>query len=355
MRFLFRSILFLVTLAIAMATCVTYFSSFIEPDRLGKYILVQFAFPYLWVANLIMLIFNVLFGFRWRAAIPVFAAIITFSGAQSVFNIHSSSESKSQTIKILTYNIHGMSLAQPEDFGEFIKDQNADIVCLQEASPSIVNKLKEWTGDFPYSSYQYYADGKISERAAQQVVFSKFPIKPKDIEATDEIGRVIQCTELSITENNTITLLNCHLASIGLQSEQIEVFKPQSITTDNKSNVKTQLLNTSQKMLNAFHQRQLQVDFMREAIKNISTPLIICGDFNDTPISYTYQSIRKLDLHDSFCEAGNGLGDTYNGDLPPIRIDYVWHTEDMKAINYTEHRVKISDHYPVTATLELVP
>lgn len=355
MRFLFRLILFLITLVIALATCATYFSSFIEPDRLGKFILAQFGFPYLWAANLVLLLLNLLWGFRWRAIIPVFTAIITLGGALSVFNIKNESESNNQTIKVLTYNIHNMSLAEPKNFGEFIKEQNADIVCLQEASPNIATRLKDWTGDFPYSSYQYFANGKLSDWVAQQVVFSKFPIKTVDLGANNDHGRLIQCVEITLSEDNVITLLNCHLASIGLQSEQIEVFKPQSITTDNKSNVKNQLLNTSQKMLNAFHLRQNQVDFMKSAIEKVSTPLIVCGDFNDTPISYTYQTIKKLNLCDSFCEAGNGLGNTYNGDLPPIRIDYVWHTENMRAINYREHRVKLSDHYPVVTTLELLP
>jgi endonuclease/exonuclease/phosphatase family metal-dependent hydrolase len=81
-------------------------------------------------------------------------------------------------------------------------------------------------------------------------------------------------------------------------------------------------------------------------------PVIVCGDFNDSPISYCYQSFSDQ-LIDSFKEAGNGIGSSYAGTMPSYRIDYVFHSDEFKAIRYNTIKDKLSDHYPVTVELAI--
>jgi endonuclease/exonuclease/phosphatase family metal-dependent hydrolase len=103
---------------------------------------------------------------------------------------------------------------------------------------------------------------------------------------------------------------------------------------------------------NAFIKRARQADMLAEKISESPYPVIICGDFNDTPVSYTYKKI-KSSLSDSFMEAGSGIGSTYSKIFPSFRIDYSLHESNMKAI-YTERvRLKLSDHYPVLTYLRL--
>jgi endonuclease/exonuclease/phosphatase family metal-dependent hydrolase len=80
--------------------------------------------------------------------------------------------------------------------------------------------------------------------------------------------------------------------------------------------------------------------------------VVVCGDFNDTPVSYVYHKLRG-DLKDAYVEAGRGLGGTYNGNLPSYRIDFILFDPSFEAYNYKRQTVKLSDHFPIMVTLDL--
>ena len=96
-------------------------------------------------------------------------------------------------------------------------------------------------------------------------------------------------------------------------------------------------------MAKAFDARQYQTDLLVELIKSTPYKTILCGDFNDTPNSYTYHQIHKY-LNDSFMETGNGFGFTFK-ELPLLRIDYMFHSSNIKATYFTVKREQgMSDH-----------
>ena len=90
----------------------------------------------------------------------------------------------------------------------------------------------------------------------------------------------------------------------------------------------------------------MQAERIAKLISDSPKRIIICGDFNDSPISYSYKKIRG-DLHDSFIEKGFGLGSTYIGDFPSYRIDYIFHSDDLECISFKKIRRNYSDHYPI--------
>ena len=81
-------------------------------------------------------------------------------------------------------------------------------------------------------------------------------------------------------------------------------------------------------------------------------PLIMCGDFNDTPLSYAYKKISN-DLKDAFVYAGYGLGNTYSGNLPPVRIDFILHSPSFNSHEFKVHGILLSDHYPVSVFINM--
>ena len=91
---------------------------------------------------------------------------------------------------------------------------------------------------------------------------------------------------------------------------------------------------------------------MADHIQKSPYPVIVCGDFNDTPVSYAYRQVRG-NLKDAFVESGWGISNTYNGVLPSIRIDYILFDQKIKAVNYNRDKVIFSDHFPVHCQLNL--
>ena len=105
-------------------------------------------------------------------------------------------------------------------------------------------------------------------------------------------------------------------------------------------------------MKKAFVIRANQVDILKRNIDHSPYPVIICGDFNDTPASYTYHEMTA-GFHDSFCKAGTGfLGSTYAGNFPSFRIDYILYDDAFTASNYSKNSINFSDHYPVQVFLK---
>ena len=104
------------------------------------------------------------------------------------------------------------------------------------------------------------------------------------------------------------------------------------------------------KLKTAYSRRAEQVDNLVSCIHNSPFPVILCGDFNDTPNSYAYQQLAT-GLDDAFMESGQGLGNTYIGKLPSYRIDYVLYSDYFTSWQCHRDMVKFSDHYPVNCLL----
>ena len=104
------------------------------------------------------------------------------------------------------------------------------------------------------------------------------------------------------------------------------------------------------KIKTASEMRAEQVRKIREHIDNSPSKVVVCGDFNDHPVSYSYQKIRK-NLKDAFVESGRGIGRTYVGKLPSFRIDYILHSKGFNSYNFKTINFRMSDHLPVTCIL----
>ena len=100
----------------------------------------------------------------------------------------------------------------------------------------------------------------------------------------------------------------------------------------------------------AFIKRAEQVDSVARSMSQAPYPVIVCGDFNDTPVSYAYNTLSKK-LTDTFLESGTGWGKTYIGVFPSYRIDYILHSKYFQSYEFTTHKEKLSDHYAISCKI----
>ncbi len=119
---------------------------------------------------------------------------------------------------------------------------------------------------------------------------------------------------------------------------------------DDKNTV-SEIKDISFKFRDALIKRALQVNMITAHIKNCKYPVVVCGDFNDSPFSYTYYELTR-NLNDTFKEAGKGLANTYVRFFP-YRIDYILHSNNIEAISFSSPRVDYSDHYPVLGAFKI--
>jgi len=125
--------------------------------------------------------------------------------------------------------------------------------------------------------------------------------------------------------------------------------------TGNNSETTTSWLKGAEKigrkLVDAFRKRSYQAEMLRAHIDSSDYPVIVCGDFNDSPDSYAYRKISG-ELNDAFRKSGKGfLSSTYRGRMPSYRIDYILYDDYFSSCVYRRGNLKHSDHFPVFARM----
>ena len=233
-----------------------------------------------------------------------------------------------------------------KEIGKFLKSEDPDIVCMQEFFAENLVQADTLFSQYPYRHYHLFKarNGKLFGN----IILSKFPIKDK--------GRLSfqGSTNLAIFADiehygRTLRVYNNHLESYNVSFTAL-ARKFGSQEHLNREELTQDIVETHGKMKNTFIKRSEQVDRILEDINSSAHRTIICGDFNDTPMSYTYHTLAKHHK-DTFEEAGSGFGATFIPVWPLLRIDYILVPDESQCLNHTIHKTGLSDHYPVTSQI----
>ena len=335
-----NTIMFIINIVLAILMLLSIFAGYFKPDSHRYIAFLGLGFPYLFLVNLLFLLYFIL----RRSRLWLFPFIITLIGIPSVMRIvtyHKATEPAADELKFVSYNVKNLSNSNIFFNNDSIADriydklnqEDADVVMLQEFyatqedKDQIFNALKKITDTKYYIYTNYYSGRNIC-----MVILSKHKLMNVKSIRDNKKSYALYCD--MIYNDDTLRLINTHL-----QSLYIDLSNYQSVNSKDIINS----LNIFEKLAKAFDARQYQTDLLVELIKTTPYKTILCGDFNDTPNSYTYHQIHKY-LKDSFMETGNGFGFTFK-ELPLLRIDYMFHSSDIKATYFTVKREKgMSDH-----------
>lgn len=230
-----------------------------------------------------------------------------------------------------------------DEIKSFIEDEGINVVCFQEfrdyvtGRPERVSKFMEAV--FPYQS----VSGSVA-------VFSKFPILKRDYFTFRESNNCAQWVDLEVSRGKSIRLFNVHMQTTGVNSalRHAASMEQKGIPVTNGQRVTM----VSDRMGYEYIRRAEQADIISDIMKETRTPMILCGDFNDTPASYTYKRLKGR-LKDGFKSAGKGYMYTYRGAKGLMRIDYIFHSEELGAVDYYTQSQNWSDHNPVVMEMNL--
>lgn len=315
------------------------------------------AFPYLIFLNLFFFIYW-LSQKRWMLILPILTFVLTQSAfKQSVaFGFGSSAGEGQNELKVMSYNVRNFDLynwKQNEDSRDemlsIIKADNPDVICFQEFftmdKPAFENIGKIQSLGYPYT---HVATSRTAENDQQfgLATFSKYPIVGKDaIRFENAKNNLVVQSDLDVN-GSPIRIYNAHLQSIHLSNKDYALFDQETEKTVGSA------LSVFKKLRRGFMNRASQADILASKLSQVSTPKILCGDFNDVPVSYTYQTLSE-GMKDAYLESGVGLGGTYAGSLPIIlRIDYLMVDPGMNVKDFDVIHDGNSDHFPISAVLE---
>jgi len=355
-RFL-RNILYKVLLAVnilfASALLLSYLAVHINPQNFALPAFFGLAYPYLLLINIIFTVFWV-FLLRYEAFISVVVIAIGFTHLSNYIKIGKPSGNKEGTFKVMSYNVRLFNYYESANSNSekkvlaFLKDQQPDILFLQEIymNGDPVQKdqvFKTALGGRYYSHMKMISSGK--NRYYGIATYSKYPIIRK--------GAVIHPGSSSLSifsdiiiQKDTFRIFNNHLQSFRLRKMERSFLD--EITTSNDKETLGKMKNISVSLKKGFVRRALQSTYVKAQITQSPYPVIVAGDFNDTPVSFSYRKIRK-GLNDSFVNSGYGAGFTYKGNYPANRIDYILYDNSLICNWFEILKVRYSDHYPVAA------
>ena len=228
---------------------------------------------------------------------------------------------------------------------KWVTNFDTDIACLQEfynsETDSIFFTTRTISKKFPYS---YTAPFLISTRQFfGMAIFSKKPIINKgEITFREHSNNQIIFADIQIGKE-IVRVYNIHLQSMSIDENDI-------INSRFNDDSKNKWINILLRYKNGSIQRGRQVDELMKNIKGCPYKVIVCGDLNEPPYGYAYEEISDR-LDNAFQKAGNGLGVTYNGKLPFLRIDNQFFDKGLKVNKFTLHKeMTYSDHYPISAS-----
>ncbi|MGL4993254.1 MAG: endonuclease/exonuclease/phosphatase family protein [Bacteroidales bacterium] len=357
---IFHSALLSANFIVALLLLMASYADIVPPGKVPYLSYVGMAFPIFALVNFLFLIYWVLLS-KWQfTLLPLFAMLLSWGAMRCYFPINLfADEPVEGSVKLLSYNVKQFDMGKRDANKknatlEYIAEQNADIVCLQEFGYSKDSKMLRLAEIRKrLKSLPYYHVYKITDNHWHTyglACFSKYPIT--DVKAIDFHSHYNGAVAYTVNVNGKkVRLVNCHLESNKFTSEDRMIFKQmvEGFSTDRLNEAKGALVG---KMESAFVTRAKQAKHIVKELKSHDMESIVCGDFNDTPLSYTYRTIRG-DMNDAFVSTATGLGITYYENHFYFRIDHILHSGGIDAYDCRVDRVKYSDHYPIHTYLNI--
>ncbi len=355
-----KAAILVVTVISILLLFLSYSSWYISPLRTVLPSLIGIAFPVILLSNVLCLACWMLIK-KWKIAITIGVALMLCNKPiTTFFPLHiNTSTVPENSLKVLSYNVMGFLKEARRDSDhpllEYIAETDADIVCLQEYMISKTGKslltqedVNKILHKYPYQSItglEY--SGKYHTYGL--ACFSKYPITSTREFTFDSSYNGSAAYTLDVDGENYL-IVNNHLESNKISSSDKKLYGDLLVKRDSHTLNKV-TSNIKKRLGRGYTKRALQVQTLSDYVNQQEyDKLIICGDFNDTPISYAYKKMRG-DLNDAYASTGFGPGITYYEDFFLFRIDYILHSKNLKAHKTTVDRIKLSDHYPVLTYL----
>lgn len=365
-----KSILILLILianiSVVLCLLLSYAAGFVSPGNAWVFAFFGLAYPLFLFLNILFLLFWLILWKRY-IFISLVALLAGWNSIRTVypFRLTTPTSAVSKKIKVTSFNIHSLYGNQRGDnisetrskVTEFLASDKAEIICIQEFytfGEDFSKTLDRFTKainleHYFFKNYQEFWNKKKINAIA---TFSKYPIVRTGTYKLPDKSLYAIFTDVLINYD-TVRVYNVHLESIRFGDDDYSFYSRLTEPGPEKTPLEIGSKKMMWKLRKAFIYRATQVECLVRDIKNSPFPVILAGDFNDSPSSYSYHQLTRT-LSDSFISAGNEFfGSTYAGKYPSFRIDYILYSEAFKAIQYNKSEVTISDHYPISATLTL--
>lgn len=296
--------------------------------------------------------------------LPIWKDFIAFQPLAFINRPSPETQGDSAIVKIMSYNVKNFDLYNwtenieaRDRMLDLIEAEDPHIIAFQEfyteeKENAAFHNIKLLVNELGYTHYHFEKTLTLENTNHWGVaVFSKYPLTRKSaIKFEETINNAVAYVDVAIGTQK-IRLYNAHLQSIYLGRKDLKYVKDIAKEQEIEKHIQSSR-SILKKLRDAFKKRSKQAEALARHIKQSPYPVVVCGDFNDPPFSYTYQTISR-NLQDAFLATGLGIGATYAGPLPALRIDYLLLDPSFEVRDFNVIKKDYSDHYPITTTFNL--
>lgn len=372
LRPLLTFILLIINILAAVPLLLSFCAQFVPPTTSLVVAYCGLLFPYLLYANIAFCLLWIFVNYKFTL-LSLLLILLNISNIDKHFQFKPTSlpEKCLNCVKVMSFNVklfdfYDETLRESgrEQILEFLRRENPDIVCFQEYFYENSPRVNFPTTDSILSILNLEENGKYH--------FQHFPRSLNNAYfygvATFSRYKILDAAPISFPENSsntatyidikyksdTLRIYNVHLASIHMEKGDYEVGRNFSADKLDDPDFNKNAKSIYKKIGAAFEKRKEQVDILRAHMDSCRFPIILCGDFNDTPASYSYNQIARK-LSDTFRSSGAKTATTYNGNsIPAYRIDYILHDKQYRSYQHTVCRdIAVSDHFPIISYISL--
>jgi len=354
-RFSFKALMVITNLVCAFALLLSYLALYISPELFWPISFFGISYPILLVVNVLFIIFWGALRKKWF--LLSFLLVISGIGKwDDVYTFGWNKSHKEDNLIAMSYNVRLFDLynwtknkESRNKIFEVIDDSKPDILCIQEFYYNSNNDFNTLDTLTKFTKCKNYFIGHTADVKDLYhwgiITMTKYPIINSGVVPFDEKTDNISIFTDLIIDKDTVRVYNVHLESIRFKSKEYTFID--SVANKGGKLDKEKTWNMISKLSRAFKVRAKQVDAIVTHSKLCDYPILICGDFNDTPGSYAYHQLSK-DRLDAFSEAGSGFGVTYAGVIPFLRIDYMLYNNNFGQItDLSVVNADYSDHFPI--------
>lgn len=346
----------LLSLGLSFVLLLSCAAPFISPISFWFVSLFGFIFPYIYVINIITLVFLIR---AHKKVVYLHLLTLVFASFFITRNFAFNwKKDQANGLKVMTWNVKCFDLYNwshnketAEKMMNLIRKENPDILCLQEFytdSKEYFN-LEFIQHDLGYRYVHFKETTILRNRDRWGIAtFSKYPIDERDSLVFDHSKNNVCIISQVKYKGKKYQVFNAHMQSLHFG------YNDYAYLEDLKKDIHTNNWQKSQSILSklktAYHNRSNQSLIISKAVQEAENP-IVCGDFNDIPMSFTYQNISK-GMQDAFVAKGLGFSKSIDLFIPNLRIDYIFTSSKFKVNSYKVINKNLSDHYPLIISFD---
>ncbi len=357
---IFNYFILFLNIVLGVSLILGNLSPFFSPRDFWFMAFFGLGFPFAFVLNFLVLIFWLLkkSKFAWVSGISL---LLSLSNVAAFIQINPKQlpvDNKSKVLNVISFNTHYMGAydykgGDSSFFFNMLDTLQPDVICMQEFANLGGNYEKPMFKKF-FKQYRTFANVNADLLNSSfptgygVCIFSKHPILKKGfLELENQNSNLTVYADI-LFGSDTIRVVSTHLKSIVFDKEDYKTIETLKEVEEGPETY--QMRKIVAKLKYAFQYRAKQAEKIREKLLDCPHKIVLCGDFNDSPTSYSYHTIRG-NLKDAFKESGFGMSRTYIGKMPSFRIDYILHDPSWNSFDYKTNTLNFSDHKMISCKI----